>query len=250
MFFAQCLKLQQEASHLMKGVKDPNKAKDIILDSYSNLLDMEKWEAYGITNEKFVNLTVEFTKVLSLQVIAENAMSELKVRIYEILPKEMNVYLKNLSSCYQDYMKKRDRWGEENTTGVLNEVDMISEQFMPYILNFKKAVLGQAVYQKIKHVDLMTNAIFAEKLAAVACQYTADLLNNKLYDYPDSVKTLCRNIDFYNMAKILKTIRRQLEAYCGHVSLSHAIKMNVALKTLTTKIDNIKRDENGKYITI
>lgn len=235
---------------MMKGVKDPNKVKEILVNSYRDKLDTKKWKYYGITHDKFVNLTVEFAKVLSLQVIAESAMSELKMRIYGIFPKEMNIYLKNLSSIYQDYMKKRDIWGKEYTSGILDQVDLISEQFMPYVLDFKKAVLGQVVFQKIKHTELMTYAVFAEKLAAVACQYTTDLLNNNLDDYPDNMKKLFRLLDFRNMAKMLKTIRVQLEKYCGHINFSRAIKMNMALKTLTTKIDNIKRDENGKYITV
>lgn len=250
MFFTQCLTLQQEVLPMMKGVKDPKRVKEILAKSYRDTLDEEKWRAFGITKDKFTNTTVEFAKVLSLQVIAENAMIESRDRIYGILPKEMNIYLKNLSSIYQNYMDKREMWGKENTGGILDQVDMISEQFMPYVLDFKKAVLGQIVFQKIKHPEMMTYAVFAEKLAAVACQYTTDLLRNKLYDYPDNMKKLCRGLDFYNMAKILKTVRKELETYCGSVNLSHATKMYAALKTFITKIDNIKRDEDGKYITI
>lgn len=250
MMFAQTLALQNEVIPHMRGVKDPNEAWKIFKEAFREAKDKEKWAAFGITNDKFVNLTVELMKVLVLQTLAENAMSELKSRIYGLLSKEMRAYLFNLSSCYKDYMKGRERFGKENTNGIIDQTDLISSQFEPYIIEFKKAILGQVLYQKLKHTDLMVYAILAEKLAAVACQFTTGLINNKLYDFPPNVQREISNIDFHNMAKMLRTIRRKLEEYCGQVDFSHAIKMNMAFKRLITKIDNIKREENGKYITV
>lgn len=248
--FSQCLALQKDVLPMMKGVKDLNEAKDILVKSYSETMEKEKWAAFGITNDKFVDLTVDFVKVLCLQVMAEGAMAELKTRTYGQLAKEMKVYLRNLSACYADYLKGRERFCKENINGIISQMDTISDQFRPYVLDLRKAILGQVVFQKIKHAELMVYAILAEKLAAVASQYTADLLRNKLYDYPEGMVRMCRGLDFHNMAKMAKTIRRRLEFYCGQVNFSHAIRINVTLKTLTTKIDNIKRDGNGKYITV
>lgn len=232
--------IQQTVAPALKGIKDEKKLTDIFSKFYLRYHDEEKWKAYGITTEKFVKLSNELAKVLCLQVFADEAMADLKGKLYGLVRKDMKNYISNLEILHRQYMRHFEAFGRENTSGILDETDAMCDAIRPWVTDFKKAVLGQVIYQKAKHTEVMVYALLAEKLSAIASQYTADFIRNKVDDFPPSVKKIASLLDFQPMAKMMKTIRKKLEEFCGRVELNHAVRMNVTLKYLINKVESIE----------